>query len=51
LAANGMTVASVVKTATATGTSDFDFEVLDPPELIPVLHALSGRLARAADLA
>jgi predicted DNA-binding transcriptional regulator YafY len=27
----------------------FDFEVLDPPELIPVLRALSGRLARAAD--
>jgi len=26
----------------------FDFEVLDPPELIPVLRALSGRLARAA---
>jgi predicted DNA-binding transcriptional regulator YafY len=29
----------------------FDFEVLDPPELIPVLRALSGRLARAAGLA
>jgi predicted DNA-binding transcriptional regulator YafY len=26
----------------------FDFEVLDPPELVPVLRALSGRLARAA---
>jgi predicted DNA-binding transcriptional regulator YafY len=29
----------------------FDFEVLDPPELIPVLRELSGRLARAAGLA
>jgi predicted DNA-binding transcriptional regulator YafY len=28
----------------------FDFEVLDPPELVPVLRELSGRLARAADL-
>ena len=28
----------------------FDFEVLDPPELIPVLRELSGRLARAAGL-
>jgi predicted DNA-binding transcriptional regulator YafY len=27
----------------------FDFEVLDPPELVPVLRALAGRLARAAD--
>jgi len=27
----------------------FDFEVLDPPELIFVLRELSGRLARAAD--
>jgi predicted DNA-binding transcriptional regulator YafY len=26
----------------------FDFEVLDPPELIPVLRELSSRLARAA---
>jgi predicted DNA-binding transcriptional regulator YafY len=26
----------------------FDFEVLDPPELVPVLRALSARLARAA---
>ena len=28
----------------------FDFEVLDPPELVPVLRELSGRLARAAGL-
>jgi predicted DNA-binding transcriptional regulator YafY len=27
----------------------FDFQVLDPPELVPVLRELSGRLARAAD--
>jgi len=27
----------------------FDFEVLDPPELVPVVRALSDRLARAAD--
>jgi predicted DNA-binding transcriptional regulator YafY len=26
----------------------FDFEVLDPPELVPVLRVLSGRLDRAA---
>ena len=26
----------------------FDFQVLDPPELVPVLRALSGRLDRAA---
>jgi hypothetical protein len=26
----------------------FDFQVLQPPELIPVLHALSGRLRDAA---
>jgi predicted DNA-binding transcriptional regulator YafY len=26
----------------------FDFEVLDPPELVPVLRALADRLARAA---
>jgi predicted DNA-binding transcriptional regulator YafY len=29
----------------------FDFEVLDPPELVPVLRELSSRLARAAGLA
>jgi hypothetical protein len=28
-----------------------DLEVLDPPELVPVLRELSGRLARAAGLA
>ncbi len=27
----------------------FDFQVLDPPELIPVLHALAERLRKAAD--
>jgi hypothetical protein len=27
----------------------FDFEVLDPPELIPVLRALAERLRQAAD--
>jgi hypothetical protein len=27
----------------------FEFEVLDPPELIPVLRALSDRLRQAAD--
>jgi len=27
----------------------FDFQVLDPPELIPALRALSARLARAAE--
>ena len=27
----------------------FDFQVLEPPELIPVLRALSGRLGQAAD--
>jgi WYL domain-containing protein len=26
----------------------FDFEVLDPPELIPVLHTLADRLRNAA---
>ncbi|MFI7701085.1 hypothetical protein [Nonomuraea sp. NPDC049480] len=26
----------------------FDFEVLDPPELVPVLRELSDRLRRAA---
>jgi hypothetical protein len=26
----------------------FDFQVLDPSELVPVLRALSGRLTRAA---
>ena len=26
----------------------FDFQVLDPPELMPVLHTLAGRLHRAA---
>ncbi|WP_346115478.1 WYL domain-containing protein, partial [Nonomuraea maheshkhaliensis] len=29
-------------------TKGFDFEVLEPAELVPVLRALSGRLARAA---
>jgi hypothetical protein len=32
-----------------TAVKGFDFQVLDPPELIPVLHALAGRLRRAAD--
>ena len=27
----------------------FDFRVLHPPELVPVLRALSDRLGRAAD--
>jgi hypothetical protein len=27
----------------------FDFQVLDPPELIPVLHTLAERLRKAAD--
>jgi hypothetical protein len=27
----------------------FDFQVLDPPELVPVLRTLSGRLHQAAD--
>ena len=27
----------------------FDFRVLHPPELVPVLRALAGRLSRAAD--
>jgi predicted DNA-binding transcriptional regulator YafY len=27
----------------------FDFQVLHPPELVPVLRALAGRLARGAD--
>jgi hypothetical protein len=27
----------------------FDFQVLDPPELIPVLRTLSDRLRQAAD--
>ena len=27
----------------------FDFQVLYPPELVPVLRALSERLGRAAD--
>jgi hypothetical protein len=27
----------------------FDFQVLHPPELVPVLRALSDRLGRAAD--
>ncbi len=27
----------------------FDFQVLDPPELVPVLRALSARLTRAAE--
>jgi hypothetical protein len=27
----------------------FDFDVLDPLELIPVLHALAERLRKAAD--
>jgi predicted DNA-binding transcriptional regulator YafY len=27
----------------------FDFEVIDPPELIPVLRAVAGRLRKAAD--
>ncbi|MEV5501525.1 WYL domain-containing protein [Nonomuraea fuscirosea] len=29
-------------------TKGFDFEVLEPPELVPVLRALSDRLSRAA---
>lgn len=30
------------------GAKGFDFEVLDPPELVPVLKALAGRLGKAA---
>ena len=31
------------------GLKGFDFQVLDPPELIPVLRALSERLRQGAD--
>jgi hypothetical protein len=31
------------------GLKGFDFQVLDPPELIPVLRSLSERLRRGAD--
>jgi predicted DNA-binding transcriptional regulator YafY len=31
------------------GLKGFDFQVLDPPELAPVLHSLSERLRRGAD--
>ena len=30
------------------GVKGFDFQVLDPPELVPVLHTLAGRLRQAA---
>ena len=33
------------------GLKGVDFEVLDPPELIEHVHALAGRLTRAADTA
>ncbi|MGH3068266.1 MAG: hypothetical protein ACRDMI_06730 [Streptosporangiaceae bacterium] len=32
----------------STAVKGFDFQVLDPPELIPVLYALAERLRRAA---
>jgi hypothetical protein len=31
------------------GLKGVDFQVLDPPELVPVLQALAGRLHRGAD--
>jgi predicted DNA-binding transcriptional regulator YafY len=40
---------SLEELALYTAVKGFDFQVLDPPELIPVLHALAGRLRQAAD--
>ena len=40
---------SLEELALYTAIKGFDFQVLDPPELIPVLHALAERLRQAAD--
>ena len=40
---------SLEELALYTAIKGFDFQVLDPPELIPVLRALAGRLRQAAD--
>ena len=40
---------SLEELALYTVIKGFDFQVLDPPELIPVLRALAGRLRQAAD--
>jgi hypothetical protein len=40
---------SLEELALYTAIKGFAFQVLDPPELIPVLHALAGRLRQAAD--
>ena len=40
---------SLEELALYTAIKGFDFQVLDPPELIPVLRALAGRLGQAAD--
>jgi predicted DNA-binding transcriptional regulator YafY len=39
---------SLEELALYTAIKGFDFQVLDPPELIPVLHALADRLSQAA---
>ena len=39
---------SLEELALYTAIKGFDFQVLDPPELVPVLQALAGRLRRAA---
>src|ERR1700722_8819341 len=41
---------SLEELALYTAIKGFDFQVLDPPELIPVLHALARRLRQAADV-
>jgi predicted DNA-binding transcriptional regulator YafY len=40
---------SLEELALYTAIKGFAFQVLDPPALIPVLHALAGRLRQAAD--
>jgi predicted DNA-binding transcriptional regulator YafY len=40
---------SLEELALYTAVKGFGFQVLDPPELIPVLHALAERLRQAAD--
>jgi len=40
---------SLEELALYTAVKGFDFQVLDPPELIPVLRDLAGRLSQAAD--
>jgi len=42
---------SLQELAVHVAAKGFDFEVLDPPELIPVLHDLSDRLRKAAQAA